>query len=184
MKLIFLSLAILLTSISAWATDTSPQRENCPDFLNHEYKRLHSSKTVNLCSLYKEKPLLIVNTASHCGFTKQFGGLESLYKKYKDQGFEVVGFASDDFRQAAKSEEKAAEICYKNFGVTFTMLSPTKVRGKEANPTFAHFKEVAKSPQWNFFKYLVSADGKTVNVYGSQTKPTGSKLEEDLKVWL
>ena len=152
----------------------------CPDFLNHEYKVLHSKKTVNLCSLYKEKPLLIVNTASHCGFTKQFGGLESLYKKYKDEGVEIVGFTSDDFKQAAKNEEEAAGICYKNYGVTFTMLSPTKVRGKDANPTFAHMKKEAGQPQWNFFKYLVSADGKTITRYGSTTSPMDSKLETAL----
>ncbi len=124
--------------------------------------------------------MLIVNTASHCGFTKQFGGLEALYKKYKSDGFEVVGFTSNDFKQAAKSEEEAAGICYKNYGVTFTMLSPTKVRGKEANPTFTHIKEAAGSPQWNFFKYLVSADGKTITRYGSSTAPIESKLEKAL----
>jgi glutathione peroxidase len=98
----------------------------CPVFLNHDFRQLHSDKTINLCENYSGKPLLIVNTASHCGYTKQFGPLESLHQKYKDQGLHIVGFASDDFNQEDKDEAKAAGICYKNYGVTFTMLAPTQ----------------------------------------------------------
>ncbi|WP_019605011.1 glutathione peroxidase [Teredinibacter turnerae] len=173
-------LAFVIASLS----HTASAVESCPAFLDQDMKRLHSSETVNLCSLYKEKPLLLVNTASHCGYTKQFKGLEALYKKYKDDGFEIVGFASDDFKQAAKSEAEAATVCYKNYGVTFTMLAPTHVRGKDANPVFAHLNAETKKPGWNFNKYLVSADGKTVKHYGSSTKPMDSALEKDLKSML
>ncbi len=157
----------------------------CPTYLNHEFKKLHSSENINLCSLYTGKPVLIVNTASHCGFTKQFKPLEALYKKYHEQGFEVIGFASNDFNQAAKTEEEAASICYKNYGVTFTMLSVTKVKGSEANPVFTYLAEKSgEQPSWNFNKYLVSADGQVVTHYGSRVDPLGSKLEDKLKTSL
>lgn len=153
----------------------------CPAFLNHDFKKLHSSENVNLCSLYHEKPMVIVNTASHCGYTKQFKGLEALYKKYKEQGVEVVGFSSNDFKQAAKDEKEAATICYKNYGVTFTMLAPTEVTGEGANPVFAYLNEADGDPSWNFNKYLVSADGKSIKRFGSNTKPIDSKLEKSLQ---
>lgn len=164
-----------------FADDDSP---SCPDFLNQEYRKLHSTETINLCELYNGKPLVIVNTASHCGFTQQFSGLESLYQKYKDKGVHVIGFASNDFLQESKDEEKAATICYENFGVTFTMISPSKVRGKKANPTFAHLAASTKSPRWNFNKYLVSNNGNAIQHFGSTVKPLNSTLENSLKLSL
>lgn len=159
----------------AWTQD----KLQCPGFLDQEFKLLHSSKTINLCSLYQGKPMLIVNTASHCGYTKQFKPLEALYQKYKDKGFQIIGFTSNDFKQAAKSEEEAAEICYKNYGVTFTMLSPTKVTGQEANPVFAYLtKQSGEQPQWNFNKYLVSADGRMVSHFSQKEEPLGGAMEE------
>jgi glutathione peroxidase len=148
----------------------------CPDFLDHNLRKLHSSDQVNLCSSSAGKPLLIVNTASHCGFTPQYKGLQAVHDKYGALGLEVVGFASDDFRQEAKSEEKAAEICYKNFGVTFTMLAPTQVRGKAANPVFAELARQTQPPSWNFNKYLVDRNGKVVAYFGSSTEPESEKL--------
>lgn len=124
--------------------------------------------------------MVLVNTASHCGYTHQFGGLEQLYKKYKDEGVQVVGFASDDFNQAAKSEEEAASICYKNFGVTFTMLAPTSVRGEKANEVFKHLNMAAGKPSWNFNKYIVAKDGEKIEKFDSRTKPVESKLEQSL----
>ncbi|SMF58187.1 glutathione peroxidase [Alteromonadaceae bacterium Bs31] len=181
-KLITLSALILTSSLgSALAVAKQDQpAEACPAFLDHEFKKLHSSKTVNLCDLYSGKPMVIVNTASHCGYTKQFSGLEALYQKYKDQGVQVVGFASDDFKQAAKSEQEAATICYKNYGVTFTMLAPTPVKGEMANPVFAELNKATSKPSWNFNKYLVSDNGDKVEKFGSNVKPTDSKLEKAL----
>ncbi len=152
--------------------------KSCPNFLNQKFKVLHSSKTINLCTLYSENPLLIVNTASHCGFTKQFKPLDALYKKYKDQGFKVIGFASNDFNQEAKTEEEAADICYKNYGVTFTMLAPTNVKGDEANSVFTYIaKQSGKQPDWNFNKYLVSADGQSVQHFSKESQPLGGEIE-------
>lgn len=153
----------------------------CPEFLDHEFKKLHSAETVNLCDAFKGKPMVIVNTASHCGFTPQFKSLEDLSQKYKDSGLQVVGFASDDFNQEAKNEAEAATICYENFGVTFTMLAPTSVKGEQANPVFSYLGKKSQAPAWNFNKYLISGDGTTVMHYGSKVTPIGSKLEEDVK---
>jgi glutathione peroxidase len=148
----------------------------CPDYMKGEYRKLHSKDSVNICELMENKTVLVVNTASHCGFTSQFKELEALHKKYKDKGLVIVGFASDDFKQEDADEEKAAEICYLNYGVTFTMLSPTHVTGKEANPLFKALAEQAQEPKWNFNKYLVGKDGQLVEYFGSLTKPDSPKL--------
>ena len=114
-------------------TATAPAAAACPAWLNQDYRKLHSSQKVNICQAFAGKPLLIVNTASHCGYTPQFKGLEAAWQKYKSRGLVVVGFASDDFNQEDADEAKAAEICFLNNGVTFTMLAPMHVTGTEAN---------------------------------------------------
>jgi glutathione peroxidase len=149
---------------------------NCAALFDQPLRRLHSTDTVDLCALTAGKAVLVVNTASHCGFTPQFEGLEALYKKYRKQGFEVIGFASDDFFQEDNDESEAANICYVNFGVTFTMLAPTHVRGKKANSVFKVLNQATRSPSWNFNKYLVSANGEQIQHFGSRTKPDDKKL--------
>ncbi len=167
--------ASLCFSSAASATDA------CPAFLNHQFKKLHSSENVNLCSIARGKPLLIVNTASHCGYTPQFKELESLYKKYQPRGLMVVGFASDDFKQEAKDEAEAAEVCYVNYGVTFTMVSPSTVTGKNANPVFRELNRLSEQPSWNFNKYLVSADGKSVQHFDSEVAPNSAPLTQAIE---
>lgn len=148
----------------------------CPDYMKGEYRKLHSKDSVDICALMENKAVLVVNTASHCGFTSQFKELEALHKKYKDKGLVVVGFASDDFKQEDADEEKAAEICYLNYGVTFTMVAPTHVTGDNANALFKALAEQAQEPKWNFNKYLLGKDGKLVEYFGSMTKPDSEKL--------
>ena len=148
----------------------------CPEYLQGEYRKLHSKQNVNLCELTENKPVLIVNTASHCGFTSQFKEMEAVYERYKDKGLVVVGFASDDFKQEDDDEGKAATICYLNYGVTFTMLAPTHVRGKKANKVFKVLAKESEAPSWNFNKYLVDKNGKLVAHFGSKVKPDDERI--------
>jgi glutathione peroxidase len=161
--------ALLLLSGTARAAD-------CPAFLNHDFDRLHSSQSVNLCALPPGRAILIVNTASHCGYTPQFKGLERLHRKYQARGLVVVGFPSNDFSQEAKDEARTADICYVNYGVTFTMLAPSAVTGTGANPVFRELNRRAGEPSWNFNKYLVSADGKVVKRFDSDVTPEAPEL--------
>ena len=161
--------AMLLDAPAARAAD-------CPAFLDHDFKKLHSSQSVNLCKEYAGRPLLIVNTASHCGYTPQFKGLEALHRQYQARGLVVVGFSSDDFNQEAKSEAKTADVCYVNYGVTFTMLAPSSVTGAKDNPVFRELNRRAGEPSWNFNKYLVSADGKSVQRFDSDVTPDSPQL--------
>ena len=149
----------------------------CPDYLNHSMRKLHSKDAVNFCQAFGDKPLLIVNTASHCGYTPQFKGLEALYNKYRGRGLIVVGFASNDFRQEARDEASAAEVCYVNYGVTFTMIAPSHVKGADANPVFQALNRQSQAPDWNFNKYLVNASGEIIEHFGSNTRPDSKVLE-------
>ncbi len=164
------------TAFASALIAASAASASCPDYLNTEMRKLHSRDTVNFCEQFGGQPMLIINTASHCGYTPQFKGLEAVHQHYKDRGLAVVGFASDDFRQEDDSEEKAAEICYKNYGVSFTMIAPSSVKGDAANPVFKELAEQSSSPRWNFNKYVVDSEGKLVAKFGSSTKPESDDL--------
>jgi len=165
-------------------TITSTAFANCAPHLEGEYRKLHSKDSVELCKLVENKVTLVVNTASHCGFTSQFEGLEALNKKYQEKGLVVVGFASDDFNQEDNDESKAAGICFVNFGVTFTMLAPTHVRGDEANTLFKYLGSESNSPKWNFNKYLLDKNGKVIKHFGSTTAPDSKDLTKAIEAAL
>jgi glutathione peroxidase len=163
-----LAAALLASASSAMAT--------CPDVLNHDMQKLRSTETVNLCEAYAGKPVLVINTASHCGFTPQFKGLETLYQEYKDSGLAVAGFPSDSFNQEADSAEETATVCYVNYGVTFDMYSEIPVKGSDAHPLFAELANAQGAPRWNFTKYLIDRDGNVVARWGSRTTPEDPEL--------
>lgn len=138
---------------------------------------------------YRGKVLLIVNTASKCGFTPQYDGLESLYKKYKDKGLEVLGFPCDQFgHQEPGSNDDIAQFCTLNFGVTFPLFEKCDVNGPDANPLFEELKTKApgllgtKRIKWNFTKFLVSAEGKVLKRYAPTVKPAA--IEKDIDALL
>ncbi len=174
--------ALFSGHVSASSTDVAvtdnftASTSTCPNWLNESFRRLHSTEDVNVCEAFAGKPLLIVNTASHCGFTSQFSGLEALHQRYKAKGLTVIGFASNDFRQEAKSEAKAATICYENYGVTFMMMSPISVRGNNAHPVFKKLAAQTQAPSWNFTKFLVSSDGAKITRFDSSTAPDSPQM--------
>lgn len=180
-----LPILLLLTLLLSQLTMASDSASSCPDSLNHSFRQLHGSETINLCNLYSGGPVLLVNTASYCGFTPQLKALEKLHQQYQTAGLVIVGFSSNDFNQEAKDEKKAAKICYYNYGVTFTMLAPTHVKGSNANPLFTHLAKVTgKPPAWNFNKYLVASNGENITHYPSTEQPLGSTLEKDIRALL
>ncbi|WP_049722779.1 glutathione peroxidase [Gilvimarinus polysaccharolyticus] len=160
------------------------QAADCPAYLDADYRKLHASESIHLCDVLAGKDALIVNTASHCGYTPQFKALEALHNQYAERGLVVVGFASDDFKQAAKSEEEAATICYTNYGVTFTMLAPTAVTGAEANDLFEYLGRQSEQPGWNFNKYLLDGETGSVQHFGSKVKPGSVELNKAIEVLL
>lgn len=135
---------------------------------------------------YKGKVLLIVNTASKCGFTPQFKGLESLYENYKDKGFAILGFPCNQFgRQDPGSNNEISEFCELNYGVSFPMFAKIDVNGDNASPLFQHLKEQApglmgsKAIKWNFTKFLINNEGKVLKRYAPRTKP--EEIERDIE---
>ena len=153
----------------------------CPEYLDQPFRKLHSKEQINICESFADKPMLIVNTASHCGYTPQFKGLEALHRQYAGEGLVVVGFPSDDFRQEADSEAEAATVCYVNYGVTFTMVAPSHVRGEKANPVFSALATQSEAPGWNFNKYLLDREGRVVQHFGSGTEPESPELQQAIK---
>ena len=150
---------------------TDEIKQECAPFLNHTFRKLHSKESVNLCELTAGKTVLAVNTASNCGFTPQFKALEALHQQYKDQGLVIIGFPADNFFQEEDEEKDTAKVCFVNYGVTFNMLQTTSVRGSDANPIFKHLAKETVSPKWNFYKYLISQDRKTIKHFNSRVKP-------------
>ncbi|CAM5283086.1 glutathione peroxidase [Thauera sp.] len=142
----------------------------------YELRRLHADELVRLAERYAGQPVLVVNTASHCGFTRQFRELEVVHQTYKDRGLKVAGFPSDDFRQEADDEAKTAEVCFQNFGVTFDMYAPITVTGEAAHPLFREIARQSSAPTWNFHKYVIDRKGRVVAAFPSRVKPDAPEV--------
>jgi glutathione peroxidase len=153
----------------------------CPVLLQQTFPRLQDEKPQSLCQ-YAGKVLLVVNTASFCGFTPQYEALEKLHARYKDAGLVVLGFPSNDFAQETGSNKEIADFCENTFGVKFPMFAKSAVRGSDANPLFRQLAaQSGRAPLWNFHKYLVSRDGKVVDNYSSLTRPDDPALVRALE---
>jgi glutathione peroxidase len=174
----------VLTLSSAWAqtpaaNDNAPAA--CPALLNHTFPRLQDEKPQSLCQ-YSGKVILVVNTASYCGFTSQYKGLEALHSKYKDKGLVVLGFPSNDFAQEKASNQDIAEFCENTFGVKFPMFTKTSVTGDSAAPFFKQLaKDPGQRPKWNFYKYLIGRDGRLIDSYNSLTSPDSKGLTQAIE---
>ena len=146
--------------------------------LDHDFKKLASSENVNLCETYSEKVVLIVNTASKCGYTYQYEGLEKLNAEYGDEGLVVLGFPSNDFMgQEPGTEEEIQDFCRLTYGVKFPMFEKTTVKKGNAHPFYHQLANVAGTyPIWNFHKYLIGRDGELITNFSSGTKPYDEKI--------
>jgi glutathione peroxidase len=165
-------------TISATAPNAPASSANCPIILQHQFTRLQDESPQNLCQ-YKGQLVLVVNTASYCGFTSQYAGLERLYAKYKNQGFVVLGFPSNDFgKQEPGSSKEIADFCFNTYGVKFPMFSKTVVSGAGKSTLYAALeKSTGKSPQWNFHKFLIDRNGKVVANFQSDVEPESAQLQ-------
>ena len=172
------SAAALLTTPTQAATPPAPAAAAtaCSGLLQQDVLRLQDEKPQSLCQ-YSGKVVVVVNTASFCGFTSQYEGLEALHAKYKDRGLVVLGFPSNDFAQETGSNKEIADFCANTFGVKFPMFTKTSVRGKDASPLFKQLAEkTGTAPRWNFYKYVIGRDGASVVSFNSMAEPTSPKF--------
>ena len=171
-------LLALSTSLPASAQPTSPaQSTACPALLDYEFNRLQTGKPESLCQ-YRGKVLLIVNTASYCGYTHQYEGLEAMYRKYKDRGLVVLGFPSNDFGgQEPGNNKEIAEFCRLTYGVQFPMFEKSSVSSLQSNPLYAELRtKTGQTPKWNFFKYVIDRNGKPAGTFASAVEPDNRDL--------
>ncbi len=162
---------------TAAAPAVRPAMAACPAILKQNFKRLQDDAPQDLCQ-YAGKVVLVVNTASYCGFTKQYEGLEKLYAKYGGRGLVVLGFPSNDFgKQEPGNAKEIADFCFNTYGVKFPMFAKSAVTGPEANPLHASLtKATGQAPKWNFTKYLIGRDGKVLEYFPSKVTPEDPAL--------
>jgi glutathione peroxidase len=169
------------TLVSVSANPTIGAESPCPTVLNHKLVSLQN-EPISLCQ-FGGKVLLVVNTASECGYTPQYEGLEKLYRRYRDKGFAVLGFPANDFGgQEPGSNQEIAQFCRLNYGVSFPMFAKTSVLGGKANPLYrALATQTGKPPRWNFHKYLLDRSGQPVAVFESAVEPEDSRITSQIE---
>ncbi|WP_426114177.1 glutathione peroxidase [Massilia sp. PWRC2] len=180
-----LSLSTVLAAAPAFAQTPAAAGKACPAILHQSFNRLQDEAPQDLCQ-YAGKVVLVVNTASYCGFTSQYQGLEKLYAKYGKQGLVVLGFPSNDFgKQEPGSSKEIADFCYNTYGVKFPMFAKSSVKGAAANPLHASLiKQTGKEPGWNFTKYLIDRTGKVVEYFPSKVEPEDKVLVSKIEAAL
>jgi glutathione peroxidase len=179
-SLVALLVATLAGTFAA-SGHAAPAGGACSPLLAREFPRLQDEKPQDLCQ-YAGKVVLVVNTASFCGFTPQYKGLEALDSKYRSRGLVVLGFPSNDFSQETGTNKEIADFCESTFGVKFPMFGKSSVRGPDANALFKQLAQASgTTPKWNFYKYLISREGKVVDSYSSMTSPDDKAFVRDLE---
>jgi glutathione peroxidase len=178
------SAALASTSAPAQTPAVGPApiaASNCPAVLQKTFKKLQDESDQSLCQ-YAGKVILVVNTASFCGYTSQYEGLEALYAKYSSRGLVILGFPSNDFEQEPGNNKEIADFCYNTYGVKFPMFAKTSVVGKNANPLYIDLaKTTNKRPEWNFHKYLLDRNGKPVDSFASVVSPTDRRFVSEIE---
>ena len=168
---------VVATFIALAFAAPSPSAEwPCPPILDHKFANL-MDEPISLCQ-FRGKVALIVNTASECGYTPQYDGLEKLYRRYSDKGFVVLGFPANDFgAQEPGSNKQIAQFCQVNYGITFPVFAKTAVVGANANPLFRQLAtRTGQPPKWNFHKYLVDKTGQQITAFESAVEPEDRRL--------
>lgn len=178
MPRILIAACLLLASLQAGAS--------CSALLDRSFRPLADKTPIKLCEQYAGRVLLVVNTASKCGFTPQYEGLEALHAEYAERGFAVLGFPSNDFMgQEPGTEEEIREFCTLTYGVKFPMFEKLVVKGEAADP---FYRELAAqgggAPGWNFHKYLIGRDGQVIQAFGSRVKPDAEELRQAIETAL
>lgn len=169
--------AAAAAAIPAPAAATPAPAGSCPAILKQTFNRLQDEAPQDLCQ-YAGKVVLVVNTASYCGYTNQYEGLEAMYAKYGSKGLVVLGFPSNDFgKQEPGSSKEIADFCYNTYGVKFPMFAKSVVHGEHPNPLYANLiKITGKAPAWNFHKYLIDRNGKVLESFPSKVTPADKEL--------
>ena len=153
----------------------------CPALLQQNVLRLQDEKPQSLCQ-YSGQVVVVVNTASFCGFTPQYKGLEALYATYQRRGLVVLGFPSNDFAQETGSNKEIADFCENTFGVKFPMFTKTRVTGPDASPLFKQLAaQTGTAPRWNFYKYVISRDGSAVTAFNALTDPGSRRFLAEIE---
>ena len=175
-SLVFAALASFIAVSPSIAAESA-----CPSILDHKFANL-MDEPVSLCQFHG-KVLLIVNTASECGYTPQYDGLEKLYRRYRDKGFTILGFPANDFGgQEPGSNKEIAQFCRVNYGITFPVFAKTTVVGANANPLFRELSaKTKKPPQWNFHKYLLDRTGQPVAAFDSAVEPEDRRITAEIE---
>jgi glutathione peroxidase len=175
-------LFMLLALIGGLAMSTTAAA-TCAPALDFEMRRLAGDESVRLCDAYQGKVVLMVNTASKCGFTGQYEGLEALYDKYRDRGLVVLGFPSNDFgNQEPGTEAQIQEFCRLTYSVQFPMFEKVHVKKGNADPLYQYLaQQTGVYPKWNFYKYLIDREGKVVDYFSSITSPESKKMVQAIE---
>ena len=174
---LFAGFGVPTTAVAQAAPPAAPAAATCPAILQHRFSRLQDEVPQNLCQ-YAGKVVLVVNTASFCGFTNQYEGLEALYAKYQSRGLVVLGFPSNDFGQQEPGASKTiADFCFNTYGVKFPMFTKSVVKGAQRNALYEDLFQATKvAPGWNFHKYLIDRRGKVVANYASEVTPASAAI--------
>jgi len=172
--ILFVLLGVVSVPVNVMAAAESP----CPETLDFTKRPLANQQEINLCAEYLGKVVVVVNTASKCGYTYQYEGLEALYRKYKNKGLVVIGFPSNDFGgQEPGNEKQIQDFCKLTYGVEFPMFEKTHVAQHNADPIYQTLAKISgEFPQWNFHKYVLDRKGKLVASFNSKVEPQGNRM--------